>query len=909
MTQPSHRASFTVLGGSLAGRSYATDQAAEEILIGSDAGCSLCIDLPGVSPVHARVWLEADGGTVHDAQSPAGLYLNDARVEGQAALSDGDIVWLGEPGGATSVMVQCRVHPIAAPSVAGPAPDEAFLVEAQAEPVPEPPGDFLVEPVVEVAPSEDASYGFEPVPEAAAAAVPAAADGGFAFVPEEAAPVAAAESPFAEEALPLEPPAAGDAFAAEAGPAFPGAGEAAAGVFETPAEAFVADEPPAPVEPPPAPVALPPEPPRPEYTDVPSIVAPPRPVAAPAVPPLPKVERPAVPGGRRPVAKKSGPGAAVYAAAGVAVLALLGGGFLALGWMKTPRVASANPTRVPAGRTVTLVGERFGTDAGAVSVTIGGSAARVVSLSADATRLEVEVPEAAAPPAGEAAAPVVVAVAGRAAKPLGLTVYRAPSVSKVTPDVGLPGAEVLLTGQGWAAGAQVRFGSATAEVLESKPNSLRVKVPALDVVEGAAVPVVVTSGADSSKAVEFLLGQLPLVASAEPATVGAGEVLVIKGRGFAPRPADNQVDVLGTSALVVAATESELKVVVPWATPGEGSVEVRVLGVENPGRRSLTVKDPGPIVPFRLVAVPWVDQPGHDHAALATALGPAFVLSGSGGRSAAERAFEAQGRFDAAAVPLRSTLGLELAEKGLESNPVVGLQGRPEVVLEVTAEDAAGYDEDWTGLKGRGGPVTRGRLARWWGAVARDLATLLVRDEQPRAAAALAAEGRVLGEVYAAARKTGAAGVPFSVVTGAKPALLQSLRVLAARVPAAVAEPVMATATGPGPGAAPGAPEGPAVEFRGGWTGFEVVEDMRKYVSLDVRGNGGTFRYEGALGLTVPLQGVQNQKGVIRFSIRLGKGGTRYYAGRWDGSKLTGLIFTDPAGKNRVGEFELTPLR
>ena len=42
-------------------------------------------------------------------------------------------------------------------------------------------------------------------------------------------------------------------------------------------------------------------------------------------------------------------------------------------------------------------------------------------------------------------------------------------------------------------------------------------------------------------------------------------------------------------------------------------------------------------------------------------------------------------------------------------------------------------------------PVTRARLAVWWGAVARDLVRLLVRWEAPQYTAALAAEGRPAG--------------------------------------------------------------------------------------------------------------------------------------------------------------------
>jgi len=55
--------------------------------------------------------------------------------------------------------------------------------------------------------------------------------------------------------------------------------------------------------------------------------------------------------------------------------------------------------------------------------------------------------------------------------------------------------------------------------------------------------------------------------------------------------------------------------------------------------------------------------------------------------AAAERAAVAADRLNAAAQPLRTTVGLTLEARGVESNPVIGLVGRPEALLEVTEED------------------------------------------------------------------------------------------------------------------------------------------------------------------------------------------------------------------------------
>ena len=248
----------------------------------------------------------------------------------------------------------------------------------------------------------------------------------------------------------------------------------------------------------------------------------------------------------------------------------------------------------------------------------------------------------------------------------------------------------------------------------------------------------------------------------------------------------------GVPALVLSATGDALKVVVPRVGPGEPAraLEVRVPGSTSVGQGTLQVAAPADPVEFRFVAEPFTAVPGRGHAVLSTGLGPAFVLAASGGKSAAARAVEAAERLNDAAQALRTTVGLNLEARGLDASPVLGLAGQPEALLEVTEEDAAAYNEDWTGLRGRGGPVTRARLARWWEALGRDIVLLTVRGEKPRFAAALAPEGRVLVQLFEAAQRTGRPGVPRQVVDEARPPLRDGLRLLALRVPASVTAPV-----------------------------------------------------------------------------------------------------------------------
>jgi hypothetical protein len=311
-------------------------------------------------------------------------------------------------------------------------------------------------------------------------------------------------------------------------------------------------------------------------------------------------------------------------------------------------------------------------------------------------------------------------------------------------------------------------------------------------------------------------------------------------------------------------------------------------------------------VGFLFVPEPFTAAPGRPHAVLATGLGPAFVLAASGGRSAAARAVEAASRLNGAAQALRTTLDLNFEARNVDSSPTLGLAGRTEALLEVTAEDAAAYDEDWTSLRGRGGPVTPARLARWWEAVARDVVLLTVRGERPRFAAALAPEARVLGQLFDAAQRTGRAGIPRQVVDEARPALRDGLRLLALRVPAsveaqappAVATPALSAATAATPRPVP-------LALDGTWAGSESEGGQRQYLTVRFRRGSGTIAYEGGITLTVPLLAVEQAgRDRARFSVQI-RGGVRHYVGKWDGETLAGSVSTDSAGRNVVASFEL----
>jgi IPT/TIG domain-containing protein len=594
------------------------------------------------------------------------------------------------------------------------------------------------------------------------------------------------------------------------------------------------------------------------------------------------------------------------AVAAAALVVVLGGGYLALRSMRRPEIAGVSPSRARIGETATLSGGGFAASAAENVVLFGDVRAAVREASRQ--RLVVEVPELPTAAGRDTSFPVTVRVGGRESQPVPIAVFRAPRIHGLSPDVAMPGEEVTLAGSGWGSGAAVHFGPLPAEVIENRPDAIRVRVPAIEGPPGTPAPVTVAMGSDVSNEAPFLVGRLPLVQSVEPSSGAPGDVVTLTGRGFHWKAAENVVRVGGKRAFVVAVGEGSLKFSIPWipGAGGETPIELRVPSVENAWQGVLTVQPAADPIDFRFVVEPLDAAPSSPHAVLATALGPAFVVAAAGGRTAADRALELQRRLNDAATALKASRDVTFEARSLETNPVLALTGRPDPILEVSDEDAAAYNEDWTKLGGKGGPVTRARLALWWQAVARDLVLVLLRGEKPRYAAALAPEGRVLGDVFDAARKTGAFGVPRSVITTAKPPMTAGLRLLALRVPASVVAAVV-EAPQTARTAAVASPSPPPLQLDGMWVGTELEGGTRKYVTVTFRGRGGSLAYEGGISVSVPLLTLdQPQKDAVRYSIEY-RGGQRYYVGQWDGRKITGRISSDPSRRGDVGAFELSP--
>ena len=140
---------------------------------------------------------------------------------------------------------------------------------------------------------------------------------------------------------------------------------------------------------------------------------------------------------------------------------------------RTPKVAALDPEAALPGQTVTMRGQSL---AGAVTVTVGGAAARVVEAKGDVIRFQVP----NLPPTPARTEPVIVQIGDRASSAVDLLIGKLPVILDVVPPRGDAGDRVGLRGKGFAAapeGNKVTFAGASALVLSATSSELQVAVP------------------------------------------------------------------------------------------------------------------------------------------------------------------------------------------------------------------------------------------------------------------------------------------------------------------------------------------------------------------------------------------------------------------------------------------------
>jgi hypothetical protein len=577
--------------------------------------------------------------------------------------------------------------------------------------------------------------------------------------------------------------------------------------------------------------------------------------------------------------------------------ALIGGGTLALGVVlfaaysflhaAPPVLLTVTPSKAEPGGTLTLTGDKFSSDAAKNTVRFGEHAGTVVSASEK--QLSVTIPADAI-----GNVPVTVQTSGGRSNGLFCDVFRGPRVTTVAPLVAMPGEEVVISGLNLNAKPPVvSVNGHEAEVLDAQPTSIRVRMPAVAMVEGKEVPISVQVGDETARPVNVTLGHLPLLTQIDPASGPAGTRVTLHGVGFASEPSGNVVRFGTKRAAVLSATPTEL-VVSSTGADLSGSqltldVRAEVGGTTSSPKSFILLRPSGVFIP-RFFAESIPDAAGHDHVAVATDIGPLLVLSGRGEAAsialrAATVADTLNGVVDAALAGRPATV--ELREKPA---PCVAIAGAPNCLVTPGPEDVAAYDEPWTSAKGA--KANARALAVQWTSLIGDYLLLFVQKQRPYHLLETSPRGKVLLELYAeAVRMSGAGnGVPVDMVTPVPGRLQAPLREMALVLP--------------GETQARG-----AAAIEGLWSG--QIEDGHSGREIKVRfrmengkPQGSLTTGQGKLTMDLPLSGVSYERGAVQFVASLA-GQPTTFKGVLDQGVIKGTIHPADA-KQSGGQFTLS---
>jgi hypothetical protein len=527
-------------------------------------------------------------------------------------------------------------------------------------------------------------------------------------------------------------------------------------------------------------VAAPP-PPDPEASAA-AGAAPPAEAPVEAPPPAPVAPRKA-PGrarrGRRPGIRLPLRGIAIT----VVGLALVGaGGWFAFRYYTTrPELTSVEPGQSPPGLGVTLNGQRFHPDAPRNTVWFGDRSVPVSSVSEGTLRVTV--------PALPSPGPVPVSVETPRGRSNTISFVLLPPLAAtgLDPPGALPGDEVVLRGKGLGDdGLTITVGGQAATVVSAEDGSVRFEMPKVEGEPGSLHPVMAMLPGRTTAPLDLVLGRLPLVAAFEPSHAAAGEILRIRGRGFAPTPEGNVVTFDGVPALVARASTEELTVFTPTPVRPQARTLARVL-VSAGGRTS----DPVSYPLLRLLSGSYVLRffpaasgegvaPGQ--AFLASEIAPVILLTKSGEATAAGRALRASRLLNAAVDQARG--GEDVTFAALQQPAIgVGVAGGSEIIVQVTPQDAAAYAAA-PGVPPRGAPPAPLALASYWAAVLNDYLVVCTGRGRPSHVAALSPEsGRAFDQLRSALPWQYNRGVANERVARAPDRLRQRLREAALRVP------------------------------------------------------------------------------------------------------------------------------
>ncbi|WP_266364961.1 IPT/TIG domain-containing protein [Tellurirhabdus rosea] len=190
-----------------------------------------------------------------------------------------------------------------------------------------------------------------------------------------------------------------------------------------------------------------------------------------------------------------------------------------------PEVWRITPTSARIGEDITLTGAKFG-DSPAVTFGVSGTTVSAAVKSATDQSVIVTVPRM---PLGQTL--IQLSNSEGASEPLSFTVLQpAPTITAVSPDYGLSGNTITLTGDFLDQLRGIRVGGIPVTVIsDSTQKSVKFQIPQ-NIGRGPSNITLTTSGGQVSS--EFLVAGVPEITSFTPRRARPGSEIVIQGRNF-----------------------------------------------------------------------------------------------------------------------------------------------------------------------------------------------------------------------------------------------------------------------------------------------------------------------------------------------------------------------------------------
>jgi phage tail sheath protein FI len=221
--------------------------------------------------------------------------------------------------------------------------------------------------------------------------------------------------------------------------------------------------------------------------------------------------------------------------------------------VNTPVITGFSVPAGPAASSLTITGVNFGVQTSTSAVSINGTAATVVTWDPSGTSISVTVP------ADATTGSVVVTIPGATASSPNITaassadfiVTSAPVIAGLSIPAGTAPSSVTITGANFGAAGTVTFNGTPATGVTWGTTSIEAPIPA-----GASTGnIVVTVGANTSNAMPFVVGNVPVITSLGSPAGAVGSDLVINGVNFGSN-SGNWITIGGVPATTVVAWNS-----------------------------------------------------------------------------------------------------------------------------------------------------------------------------------------------------------------------------------------------------------------------------------------------------------------------------------------------------------------